>query len=94
MTHTLSGPPPAAGAWLGEGACVWVDGGWVDAEDPGAGVAAAPPAAEPLDAPALPDVLAPADGLEALEAPVELPFAAAVAALSIPPCPLQAPRPP
>ena len=64
---------------------VWVDGGWVEVLDPGAGAAAAPevPLVE----------LDPPDVLELVEAP-ELAFAAAVAALSIPPWPLHAPRPP
>lgn len=91
FTHTLSGPPPGAAA--AEGPCVWVDGGCVDADEPGVG-AAAPPAAELLAFPVelldpLLVVLAPFE----LEAPVPW-FAALVAALSIPPCPLHAPRPP
>jgi hypothetical protein len=93
FTHTLSGPPP--GATVAEGPCVWVDGGCVDAGEPGAGVAA-PPAAELLAFPVellepLPAVLEPFE----LEAPVPVPWLAAlVAALSIPPCRLHAPRPP
>ena len=65
---------------------VCVDGGWVDVLAPGAG-AAAPPAAEPEE----PEVLL--DGLELVAAPEPL-LAAAVAALSMPPWPLHAPRPP
>lgn len=77
---------PAAGPF---GVVVWVDGGWVEVLEPGGG-AAAPPAAEPEDPEVPLEELAP---LELVGAPGLL-FAAAVAALSIPPWPLHAPRPP
>ena len=94
MTHTIPGPPPGAGAWLAGGALVvvCVAGGCVEVVEPGAGAVELDAPVEVLE----PPVPAPPLGelLLAAAPPLAPLAAAAVAALSIPPCPLQAPRPP
>jgi hypothetical protein len=91
LTHTLSGPPPGAAA--ADGPFVCVDRGCVEAGEPGAG-AAAPPAAELLPPVVDPLEVPPEAPLEVAPPEVVPWLAPLVAALSIPPCPLHAPRPP